>query len=43
MMFFHASQVGCTPVVKRSNVLHIRNVENIVGLAFRKLMGSSAV
>jgi hypothetical protein len=27
VVYFHASQVGCTPVVKRSNVFNIRNVE----------------
>ena len=27
VVHFHASQVGYTPVVKRSNVLHIRKVE----------------
>ena len=41
---FHASQVGYTPVVKRSNVLNIRKLRNeinTIGLAYRKLMGSS--
>ena len=28
MVYFHASQVGYTPVVKRSNVLNIRKLKN---------------
>jgi hypothetical protein len=45
VVYFHASQVGYTPVVNISNVLNMRKFEkliNIVGLAFRKLMGSSS-
>ena len=47
VVHFHASQVDYTPVVKISNVLNIcimlGSAEiNIVGLAYRKLMGSSS-